>query len=374
MVPTLSLLLALLAPSLEAQSERSGGVGRVAAVAPAVPVSPVDAAFEAELQEVRDLRVSYEAAQVDPALVVTERLPRFIELAQQGSGRAAAFALYHYPSLPGEFRRERTEKLDLYRTLERSFAGHDWLVERELDVFASLRRDSALLGAQRARGLARTFRRGAQSAVLKARSLLAEAYIELDAAGGDPTASRRADALLREVIELYRGSPAASEAGEALWRLENLAPGSTAPDFVATDVDGNELRLSDWNRSVVVVDFWSYDDPDAARRLETRRTLFQQFREERFALVGINLDRQETAYRRAVEELGIEWPSVFTGGPNERVIWKVRGPATFVLAPERVIQHVDVGEDELLGAVGKLIQEGKEHGDQARFGAGPPIR
>ena len=146
-----------------------------------------------------------------------------------------------------------------------------------------------------------------------------------------------------------------------------------APDFVAKDVDGNELRLSDWSRQVVMIDFWSQEDPGAEKRLASRRALFERFRDERFTLIGINLDGQESVYRRSAEEFEIDWPNVFTGGTNERVIWKIRGPANFVLGPGRVIRFTDLGVGELEGAIEQLIAEGKEVGDPGADGASPPI-
>ena len=99
-----------------------------------------------------------------------------------------------------------------------------------------------------------------------------------------------------------------------------------------------------------------------------------RFRDERFTLVGVNLDGQEYAYRRNVEEFEIDWPNAFTGGPNERVIWTIRGPASFVLAPGRVIRFADLGVGELEQAIEQLLAEGKEVGDPGADGSSLPIR
>jgi hypothetical protein len=300
-------------------------------------------------------------------------MPRFLALAQQGSGRSAAFALVHYESEPGELRRERQDKLVLYHVLERSFAGEDWLIEPDFDVFQALPRDASVLGGPQARDLARTLRAGSESVALSARSLLAEALIELEEGELEPSARRRARALLQELIDLHPDTAAAEEATAMLWRLDHLSTGAVAPDFVGRDVDGNELRLSDWDRQVVLVDFWSQEDPGAEKRLASRRALFERFRDERFTLIGINLDGHESSYRRHVEEFEIDWPNVFTGGTNERVIWKINGPANFVLAPGRVIRFADLGVGELEQAIEQLLAEGKEVGDPGDDGSGPPI-
>lgn len=365
-----ALLFSALAPLPGPQSAPNDGVH----LAPlAELVSQADAAFAVELTDLRRVQHALARANVEGEVVLAERMPRFIELAEQGSGRSAAFALVHYPSAPGELRRERHDKVALYHVLERAFAGQAWLLEPDFDVFRALPRDVPILGVPRARDLARTLREGSESAALRARSLLAEALIELEEGTGEPSATRRARALLQELIDLHPDTEAAKEATALVWRLDHLAVGAVAPDFVAKDVDGNELRLSDWGRQVVMIDFWSQEDPGAEKRLASRRALFERFRDERFTLIGINLDGHESVYRRSVEEFEIDWPNVFTGGTNERVIWKIRGPANFVLGPGRVIRFADLGVGELEGAIEQLIAEGKEVGDPGADGSSPPI-
>lgn len=65
-------------------------------------------------------------------------------------------------------------------------------------------------------------------------------------------------ALLREVVERYPDSDAASDAKGKLFRHENLVVGKVVPDFEAVDVDGNAFRLSDYKGKVTVLDFWGF--------------------------------------------------------------------------------------------------------------------
>jgi hypothetical protein len=368
-------LLALLTPLAGSQSEAPSRVAAAtSSTAPSSALStPVDLDFQAELETLQRACASLAAARVDTDFLLAERMPRFIELAQRGSSKAAAFVLANLASGSIDLRHERELKLELYRAIERT-PDAPWLTDPELAVHASLRRDASLLGISRARALARSLQRNAGSDEQRARALLAEAWIELDESGEQPSAERRARALLDEVMELFPRTFAAAEAKALLWRLDHLVVGAVAPNFAATDVDGNELRLSDWSRRVVLVEFWSFADAGIEERLAARRQLYERFREERFAIVGINLDTDEPGYRRGIEEFGIEWPNAYTGGIEERVIWKIRGPANLILKPGNIIQQVDVGESQLEGVIERLIAEGKEHGDQRAHGSGPPIR
>jgi len=53
-----------------------------------------------------------------------------------------------------------------------------------------------------------------------------------------------------------RGRNLADRAKGKLFAAKNLRIGSEAPEIVGKDVDGNEMKLSDYRGKVVVIDFW----------------------------------------------------------------------------------------------------------------------
>ena len=55
--------------------------------------------------------------------------------------------------------------------------------------------------------------------------------------------------------------PSASIAAAAknqLFAIRNLAIGATAPEIEGKDLDGNDIKLSDFRGRVVVLDFWGH--------------------------------------------------------------------------------------------------------------------
>ena len=54
---------------------------------------------------------------------------------------------------------------------------------------------------------------------------------------------------LREVV---------AERREALPHVERLQLGMTAPEIVGKDIDGNDMKLSDFKGKVTVLDFWGF--------------------------------------------------------------------------------------------------------------------
>jgi hypothetical protein len=53
-----------------------------------------------------------------------------------------------------------------------------------------------------------------------------------------------------------RGRKVAAVMKATLEAKEKLAIGKQAPEIIGKDVDGNEMKLSDYKGKVVVLDFW----------------------------------------------------------------------------------------------------------------------
>ena len=68
--------------------------------------------------------------------------------------------------------------------------------------------------------------------------------------------SEEALAIFRRLQKDHAGTPQAARAEGALFELEHLQVGMTAPDFEAIDQDGVAYKLSDYKGKVVVLDFW----------------------------------------------------------------------------------------------------------------------
>ncbi len=70
--------------------------------------------------------------------------------------------------------------------------------------------------------------------------------------------STMARKLFNRLAEEYPDSPAAARAKNCLYEIQHLQVGMKAPDLVGKDVDGKEIRLSQFAGQVVVLDFWGF--------------------------------------------------------------------------------------------------------------------
>ena|SRR5436853_2108952 len=91
------------------------------------------------------------------------------------------------------------------------------------------------------------------------------------------------------------------------------------------------------------------------------RSLVKRLKDESFALVGINSDKDRDDLKQVMEKEQITWPSWWNGGGAEGGIakkWNVRGwPTLYVLDHKGVIRFKNKRGAELDKAVDQLIDE-----------------
>lgn len=90
----------------------------------------------------------------------------------------------------------------------------------------------------------------------KAAALLSRGGIRLRSNRDDEQEAGVAD--LREVANVTDDEDLKSEASEALYEIDHLSVGCTAPDIDGVDVDGVPFKLSDYRGKVVLLDFWGF--------------------------------------------------------------------------------------------------------------------
>ena len=95
------------------------------------------------------------------------------------------------------------------------------------------------------------------------------------------------------------------------------------------------------------------------------RSLVERLKNEPFALVGINTDRDKDMYRKKLTEMGVTWRSAWTEGkssiPHD---WRVKGyPTLFLIDAKGVIRKNWLGgpgEEELDKEIDALVKEAKD--------------
>lgn len=101
-------------------------------------------------------------------------------------------------------------------------------------------------------------------------------------------------------------------AGEGFKLPAKLADGDAAPDLTMTATDGTTYKLSELRGKYVFLDCWaSWCGPCVAEIPNVKRLYKAAKSRPDFLLIGISLDRDRKAFKKAVDDFEMHWPQVF---------------------------------------------------------------
>ena len=147
----------------------------------------------------------------------------------------------------------------------------------------------------------------------------------------------------------------------ALDKAMALQPGRPAPDFTLKDLDGQPVSLSQFRGKVVLLDFWASWCGPCIANLPSIRNLKKKTTDLPLVFLNLSLDSNDAAWRKAIEEHGIEGVHVRSGasGSGPAVDYNVRGiPAYFLVDPKgMVLERLDGLEiRDTDGVVAKILK------------------
>jgi len=99
------------------------------------------------------------------------------------------------------------------------------------------------------------------------------------------------------------------------------------------------------------------------------RSLVERLKDEPFALIGVNSDRDKARLKQRMAEEGITWRSFWCGPEGTRgpipAAWNVTGwPTIYVIDADGVIRARDVREREMDEVVDRLLAELKARNER----------
>ena len=139
--------------------------------------------------------------------------------------------------------------------------------------------------------------------------------------------------LAGAALALMAWAPAAMavEAGER-------APGFTLP---AVDAEAAPISLEDYRGKVLYLEFWSSWCAPCRRSMPKLDALRKNWPQEKFEVVGLNLDTSRPDAVRFLERVSIGYPNALDlGGGTARRYGVSALPAAFVINADGVVEHV----------------------------------
>ena len=200
--------------------------------------------------------------------------------------------------------------------------------------------------------------------------------------GRDPDVlMKEAEAVFERTIKDFggeggpRGGSLSSDARAELYAIRELCVGKPAPEITGQDIDGRPLKLSDFKRKVVVIDFWTTSCGACRDMNAYERQLRRRMRGKPLALLGVNCDRDEDKLREWIRKEEITWPSWRDGnddnanGPIFRQ-FNIHGwPTLYILDHRGIIRHRFMGSpgaERMDAAINALVDEAEREAGRSR--------
>jgi S1-C subfamily serine protease len=136
---------------------------------------------------------------------------------------------------------------------------------------------------------------------VKAFATLALAVQQMDfLSSGNKTDEARALTLLKKLNSQYADVPVGSYTigdivGPMLFEVEHLTIGKKSQDIKGKDVDGHNLKLTDFRGKVVVLDFFSDRSEIAQLMYDHNKTFLRMYQREPLQFLGISIDPIDVA-------------------------------------------------------------------------------
>lgn len=120
------------------------------------------------------------------------------------------------------------------------------------------------------------------------------------------------------------------------------------PLFKVKDINGTVLDIKQYRGKYVLLDFWASWCPPCMRSMPLLKEIRQKYPVEKLSIIGVNYDRDSTAFTNAVRKEQLNWDQVFD---KDDVMMKLFGqtplPTWILINEEGIVTFNESGSDKM---------------------------
>lgn len=120
--------------------------------------------------------------------------------------------------------------------------------------------------------------------------------------------------------------------------------GDKAPNFVLTDLDGNEVELEDYHGQGVFLNFWGTYCPPCEREMPFMENQYAIYKDKGVEILAVNVGEPELTVKRFVQRHGLTFPILLDKGQQVLDLYGVMPlPTTFLINPQGKVTKIITG-------------------------------
>jgi peroxiredoxin len=122
-----------------------------------------------------------------------------------------------------------------------------------------------------------------------------------------------------------------------------IALGSSAPEFISKTYLGDEVGLSDYMGSPVLINFWATWCQPCRLEMPSLQARFDQYNAD-INVVAVNFDEPAELVQLFAEDLDLTFPILLDPGGRIQSIYQIRGyPTTLFIDSDGIIRVIHIG-------------------------------
>ena len=160
----------------------------------------------------------------------------------------------------------------------------------------------------------------------------------------------------------YYYEPGMEKVKKLLASSELRHPGLMYKELTMEDLNGKQVKLSDWvgKGKYVFVDFWASWCGPCRKEMPNVVEAYNRYKDKGLEIVGVSFDSNKLQWSAAVEKLGMTWPQMSDLKGWECAAAKVYGirsiPSNILIDPQGKIVAMDLRGSKLQTVLAELIK------------------
>lgn len=119
------------------------------------------------------------------------------------------------------------------------------------------------------------------------------------------------------------------------------------PDFILSDLAGQQQHISQWNNQVILLNFWATWCPPCQKEMPDFIEVFDEYKDKGFVVLGVGIDNK-THIADFVDTLGVNYP-ILVGEQDAIKVSRLYGnrhgalPYSVIIDKEGMIRYKTAG-------------------------------